>query len=190
MKIDESAEEAVVLLSQYGGIGFRVFNQIGIVDVGLNGFHIDGLQLTVCDGLRYSVTVVCKYFQISNNRKWSEMASDGDTDNALHLLEKIMTSREWPWTWVGKLTCWFRSKDSKIPVSCITSDDEDSRWTLNHASTPDHEAVRLGRPVNPATHQRKKRKDQVVDKYWEYWGKPDDIQVCQIYIRNWIGKAG
>ena len=25
--------------------------------------------------------------------------------------------------------------------------------------------------------------DQVVDKYWEYWGKPDHIQVCQIYIQ-------
>ena len=69
VKINESAEDTVVLLSQFGGIGFRVFNQIGVVDVGLKGFHIDGLQLTVCDGLWYSVTVVCRYFQISNNRK-------------------------------------------------------------------------------------------------------------------------
>ena len=69
VKIDESPEDTVVLLSQFGGIGFGVLNQIGIVDVGLKGFHIDGLQLTVCDGLRYSVTVVCRYFQISNDRK-------------------------------------------------------------------------------------------------------------------------
>ena len=59
----------LALLSQFGGIGFRVFNQIRVVDVGLKGFHIDGLQLTLCDGLWYSVTVVCRYFQISNNRK-------------------------------------------------------------------------------------------------------------------------
>ena len=39
VKIDESAEDTVVLLSQFGGIGFRVLNQIGIVDVGLKGFH-------------------------------------------------------------------------------------------------------------------------------------------------------
>ena len=69
VKIEESAEATVVLLSQFGGIGFRVLNQIGHFDIGLKGFHIDGLQLTVCDGLRYSVTVVCRYFQISNNRK-------------------------------------------------------------------------------------------------------------------------
>ena len=77
MKIDESAEDTVVLLSQFGGIGFRVLNQIGVVDVGLKGFHIDGLQLTLCDGLRCSVTVVRRYFQISNNRKmirkWHQM---------------------------------------------------------------------------------------------------------------------
>ena len=66
MKIDESAEDTVVLLSQFGGIGFRVLIQIGIVDDRLKGFHIDGLQLTVRDGLRYSVTMVCRYFQISN----------------------------------------------------------------------------------------------------------------------------
>ena len=69
VEIDESDEDTVVLLSQFGGIGFRVLDQIGIVDVGLKGFHIDGLQLTVCDGLRCSVTVVCRYFQISNDRK-------------------------------------------------------------------------------------------------------------------------
>ena len=69
VKTDESAEDTVVLLNHFGGIGFRVLNQIGIVDVGLKGFHIDGLQLTVCHGLRYSVTVVSRYFQISNNRK-------------------------------------------------------------------------------------------------------------------------
>ena len=69
VKINESAEDTVVLLSQFGGIRFRVLNQIGIVDVGLKGFHIDGLHLTVCDGLRYSANVVCRYFQISNNRK-------------------------------------------------------------------------------------------------------------------------
>ena len=34
-----------------------------------------------------------------------------------HPLEKIMTSREWPWIWVGNLTCWFKSKESKIPVT-------------------------------------------------------------------------
>ena len=69
VKFDESAEDTVVLLSQFSGIGFRVFNQIGIVDVGLKGFHIDCFQLTVCDGLQYIVTVVCRYFQISSNRK-------------------------------------------------------------------------------------------------------------------------
>ena len=69
VKIGENAEDTVVLLSQFGGIGFRVLNKIGIVDIGLKGFHIDGLQLTVCDGLRYNVTVVCRYFQINNNRK-------------------------------------------------------------------------------------------------------------------------
>ena len=62
VKIDESAEDTGVLLSQFGGIGFRVFNQIRVVEVGLKGFHIDGLQLTVCDGLWYSVTVACRYF--------------------------------------------------------------------------------------------------------------------------------
>ena len=31
VKIDESAEDTVVLLSHFGGIGFRVLNQIGIV---------------------------------------------------------------------------------------------------------------------------------------------------------------
>ena len=69
VKINESAEDTVVLLSQFSGIGFRVLNQIGILDIGLKGFHIDGLQFTVCDGLRYSVTMVCRYFQIGNNRK-------------------------------------------------------------------------------------------------------------------------
>ena len=69
VKIDESAEDTVVLLSQFSGIGYRVLNQTGVFDVDLKGFHIDGLQLTVCDGLRYSVTGVCRYFQISNNRK-------------------------------------------------------------------------------------------------------------------------
>ena len=69
VKVDESAEDTVVLLSQFGGIGFRVLNQIGIFEVGRKGFHIDGLQPKVCDGLRYSVTVVCRYFQFSNNRK-------------------------------------------------------------------------------------------------------------------------
>ena len=69
-------------------------------------------------------------FKSARTEKWSEMASDGGTDKTSHLLEKIMTSREWPWIWVGKLTCWFRSKDSKIPVSCLTSDDEDSGWRL------------------------------------------------------------
>ena len=54
VKIDESAEDTVVLLSQFGGIRFRVLNEIGIFDIGLKGFHIDGLQLTVCDGLGYS----------------------------------------------------------------------------------------------------------------------------------------
>ena len=68
-EIDESTENTVVLLSQFGGIGFRAFNQIRVVDVGLKGFHIDCLQRSVCDGLWYSVTVVCRYFQISNNRK-------------------------------------------------------------------------------------------------------------------------
>ena len=62
MKIDERAEDTVILLSQFGDIGIRVLNQIGIVDVGLKGFHIDGLQLTVCDSLWYSVTVVRRYF--------------------------------------------------------------------------------------------------------------------------------
>ena len=94
VKIDESAEDTVVLLSQFGGIRFRVLNQIGIVDVGLKGIHIDGLQVTVYDGLRYSVTVVCRYFKSATTEKWSEMASDGDTNKASHLLEKIMTSRE------------------------------------------------------------------------------------------------
>ena len=69
VKMDESAEDTVVLLSQFGGIGFRVLNQIGIVNVSLKGFHIDGLQLTVSDSLWYSVTVVCRCFQISNNIK-------------------------------------------------------------------------------------------------------------------------
>ena len=69
VKIDESAEDTVLLLSQFGGIEFSVLNQIRIFDVAHKGFHIDGLQFTVRDGLRYSVTVVCRYFQISNNRK-------------------------------------------------------------------------------------------------------------------------
>ena len=77
VKIDESAEDNFVLLSQFGGIRFRVLNQIGIFDVGLKGFHVDYLQLTVCDGLRYSVIVVCSYFQISKNKKddqkWHQM---------------------------------------------------------------------------------------------------------------------
>ena len=64
VKINERAEDTIVLLSELVCIGFRVLNQIGIVDVGLKGFHIDRLQLTVCDGLRYSVTVVCRYFQM------------------------------------------------------------------------------------------------------------------------------
>ena len=33
VKIDESAEDTVVFLSQFDGIGFRVLNQIGMVDV-------------------------------------------------------------------------------------------------------------------------------------------------------------
>ena len=93
-EINEIAENTVVLLSQFSGIGFRVLNQIGIVDIGLKGFHIDGLQLTVCDGLRYSVTMVCRYFQISNNKNDQKMASDGDTDKTSHPLEKIMASSE------------------------------------------------------------------------------------------------
>ena len=50
VKINESAEDTVVLLSQFGGIGFKILNQVGIFDISLKGFHIDGLQLTVCDG--------------------------------------------------------------------------------------------------------------------------------------------
>ena len=68
MKINESAEDTVVWLSQFSTIGFRVLNQIGIFGIGLKGFHIDSLQLTICS-LWYSVTMVCRYFQISNNRK-------------------------------------------------------------------------------------------------------------------------
>ena len=77
VKIDESAEDTVVLLNRFGGIGLRVFNQIRIVYVGLKGFHIDGLQLTKCDGLWYSVTVVCREFsnqqQQKNDQKWHQM---------------------------------------------------------------------------------------------------------------------
>ena len=41
VKIDESADDTVVLLSQFSGIGFRVRNQIGIFDIGLKGFHTE-----------------------------------------------------------------------------------------------------------------------------------------------------
>ena len=49
VKTNDRAEDTDVLLSRFSGIGFRVLNQIGIFDIGLKGFHIDGLQLTVCD---------------------------------------------------------------------------------------------------------------------------------------------
>ena len=64
VKINESAEDTVIVLSQFSGIGFRILNQVRIFDISLKGFHIDGLQLTVCDGLQYSVTIVCRYFKI------------------------------------------------------------------------------------------------------------------------------
>ena len=58
MKINESAEDTVVLLSQFSDIGFRISNQVRIFDISLESFHIDGLQLLVCDSLRYSMTMV------------------------------------------------------------------------------------------------------------------------------------
>ena len=69
VKINVSAEDTVVLLSQFSGIGCRILEQVGIFDISLKGFHIDGLQLTVCDGLRYTVTMVCRYFKISKKQK-------------------------------------------------------------------------------------------------------------------------
>ena len=48
MKIDEIAEDTVVFSRQFSGIGFRISNQVRIFDISLEGFHIDGLQLTMC----------------------------------------------------------------------------------------------------------------------------------------------
>ena len=41
MKIDESVEDTVILLSQLSCICFRISNQIRILDISLEGFHVD-----------------------------------------------------------------------------------------------------------------------------------------------------
>ena len=41
MKIDERIEDTVILLSKFSSICFRISNQIRILDISLEGFHVD-----------------------------------------------------------------------------------------------------------------------------------------------------
>ena len=41
MKIDESVEDTIILWSQFSCICFRISNQIKIMDISFEGFHVD-----------------------------------------------------------------------------------------------------------------------------------------------------
>ena len=51
MKIDESLEDIVILLSRLSYVGFGISNQLLILYIGLNDFYVDHLQLPVHDSL-------------------------------------------------------------------------------------------------------------------------------------------
>ena len=123
---DQIAEDTVILLSQSSCISFRISNQFRNFDIRLEGFSVDRLQLSVLDSLWGGPTMVEWYLEVSSNRKVVKTKSEVNTERALHSVEKIIRSREWPWMWVGKSTYWWRSKDSKIPDSCPASNDEES----------------------------------------------------------------
>ena len=79
--------------------------------------------LIVCGTVRLRLDGICK---LATTEKWSEIKSEAETERTLHPKEQIIRSREWPWMWLGKSTYWWRSRDSKIPDSCLALDDEES----------------------------------------------------------------
>ena len=163
----------------------RFLNRIRIFDISLKGFNINNLQLSICDSLRYSMTIVCRNFQIRNNIKviGNDIRQYYGRYTPL-ALQKIMKSREWSWMWIGKLTHWFKSKDCKMPVSCLTSDVTDSMGIWNPPSAPNLEGVRTCIIVYPATHWKKQKEDQVDDIHWEVWSTNDHIRVYQMLGRQ------
>ena len=66
VKIDESAEDTVVLLTQHSCVSFRLSNQLGIL---ISALKPSMLQLSVFDSLWDSLTMVWWNLQVSNNRK-------------------------------------------------------------------------------------------------------------------------
>ena len=94
---------------------------------------LDFRYMIVCGTVR---VVFVWIFKSTAAEKWSEIRSDVDTERTLHRLENIRRSRKWPWICVGKLTCLLRSIDSMMPGSCLTSDNEESIWTLKSPISP------------------------------------------------------
>ena len=110
-EIIESADNTVVWLSEFSSVGFWISNQIRIFDISLKGFNINGLQVKVCHscGTVWLSVWIFKPAITVNVR----MTSNGNTERESHPSQKIMRSTKWQWMWVGKLTYWFISKDSK-----------------------------------------------------------------------------
>ena len=128
-----SVEDTIILLSQFSCIGFRIFNQFRIVDISLKDCYFNHLQLLVLDSLWYIMTMVRWKFQVSNNRKVVRNHIWCWCRENITPLEKIKRSRVWPRMWVGKFTNW--SKDCKISVRWLISDDEESIRSLKSPSS-------------------------------------------------------
>ena len=65
-------------------------------------------------------------FKSATSKRWSQILSDVDKERTLHHREGVTRSKDWPGMWAGRLTYLFKSKDSKIPVRCLTSIDNES----------------------------------------------------------------
>ena len=126
MKIHESVEDTVILLSQFSCICFQISNPIRIWISALKSSMLIDCNfryLIVCEMVRLWLDGICK---LATTEKWSEIKSEAERERTLHPGEQIIRSREWPWMWVGRSTYRWRSKESKTSDSRPASDDEES----------------------------------------------------------------
>ena len=90
MKINQGAEDTVILLRQSSCISFRISNQFKLFDIGFEGFIVDRLKLSVllvCLTVRLWLNGILKS---SSTEKWSEIKSEVETERSLHPVEQII----------------------------------------------------------------------------------------------------
>ena len=90
MKVDESSEDTVILLSQFSciGLGYLISSELMILAAVLFAFNCR--DVIVCGTVRLWFVGI---FKSAATEKWSEIIPDVDTERTSHPLEKIIRSR-------------------------------------------------------------------------------------------------